>query len=75
MTTTELELAGQEARNAILLQGFKQMRDALAAIKDRIGDLDKLQGDDKAQGRKWALEAVWDIAHNALILPSTKDRR
>ena len=40
---------------------------ALRQIKDRIGDLQKLKDQALGEGRKWTLDAIWNIAHNALI--------
>lgn len=69
MNDPAVQMRGLEANNAMLKKMASQFRDALIAIKTRIGDVEKLQGNDKAQGRKWALQAVWDIAHAELIKP------
>jgi hypothetical protein len=41
--------------------------EALRQIKSRIGDLQKLKDHAVGEGRKWTLDAVWNIAHNTLL--------
>lgn len=41
--------------------------EALRQIKSRIGDLQKLKDQAVGEGRKWTLDAVWNIAHNTLL--------
>ena len=41
--------------------------EALKQIKARIGDIQKLKDQAHGEGRKWTLDAVWNIAHNTLL--------
>lgn len=65
----KIELAGQKARNAELQKIADHMRTALVAIKDRIGDVDKLNATERGEAIKLPQPIPYRGAQGMFIVP------